>query len=488
MGGRFDELHERLKQENITDSKLNKFAERLFLVNDDLDFIVMTLKGINGDMKLKISDRIKADKINKKNDSDYKEAIAILENEQKELFENECEEKTDHEKSDMIICDETFSDGVSKTEPVAEKKVDDEEVEKINVQIKGEVERPGAYILNKGDILSVLIKEAGLTENADENNIDYLLELSDGDCVEIPTQIIEVHVSGAVKDPGFIKVKKGSSIEAVIIKAGNLTEDADEESIDYSARPYDGMFFNVKKKEKICVDISGAVNHPGCYYIFEGDRLGKVIAECGLAPNADTSKINQSDKVKDGEKIVIPFVGDSYNINKPVYEKEGSGVATEDNLIIEETQKNEILLEEPYIDKDMGNVEKKSNEEEKNKKEDSIEIETTIKTKNVEKADSLGLIIKQESDIAERNNRLLQFFKWIKAIIMSNISRLPGSIQNMLESVEDPVKLQLLTQGYHDGLSKTNFIRLLKIQDKTSSDKLKRLISFYITLDTKDEG
>ena len=480
MSGKFDELHERLKQENITDSKLNKFAERLFLVNDDLDFIVMVLKSINGDMKLKINERIKTDKINKKNDSDYKEAIAVLEKEQKEVSENECEEKAECENSDLIICDETFYEG---SDGVTEIKADGEEIGKINVQIKGEVKKPGAYILNKGDNLSVLLNEAVLTENADVENIDYLSELSEGDAIEIPTQIIEVHISGAVKEPGFKKIKKGSGIEAIIIQAGNLTEEADEESIDYSVRPYNGMFLNVKKKEKICIDISGAVKKPGCYYIYEGDRLGKVINDCGLKDNADTSKINLSDKVRDGEKIVIPFIGDSYNINESAIDK--------DDKNDKDNDKKEIIREKEPDKKGSGDSETSIGNNDSNIEESQSEQKISgivVEEEPAVKIGTIETIIKKESYIAERNNRLLQFFKWIKAIIMSNMSKLPGSFQGMLESVEDPVKLQLLTQGYHDGLSKANFTRLLKIQDKTSAEKLKSLISFYITLDTNDEG
>lgn len=78
--------------------------------------------------------------------------------------------------------------------------------------------------------------------------------------------------------------------------------------------------------------------------------------------------------------------------------------------------------------------------------------------------------------------RILEIFSWIKSVITRSIKRLPMSVQKNLESVEDPIKLQLLAKGYNNGLSKSNFARLLKKQDEMSIDRLKELIEFYIGL------
>lgn len=68
---------------------------------------------------------------------------------------------------------------------------------------------------------------------------------------------------------------------------------------------------------------------------------------------------------------------------------------------------------------------------------------------------------------------------------MNGKKRLPMSVQDMLEKVEDPFKLQLLIGAYNQ-LTMSNFERLLKIQDKTSMDRLKELTNFYISVEPKN--
>lgn len=62
----------------------------------------------------------------------------------------------------------------------------------------------------------------------------------------------------------------------------------------------------------VYVDIGGCVKKPGVYQVVEGTRLFEVIkAAGGLTPEADMSQINQAETVTDGQKVVIPAIGET---------------------------------------------------------------------------------------------------------------------------------------------------------------------------------
>lgn len=60
------------------------------------------------------------------------------------------------------------------------------------------------------------------------------------------------------------------------------------------------------------VHVAGAVLHPGVYVLAEGDRVLAAIEKAGgLAPEADGAAVNQARKLKDGEKLYIPRLGEA---------------------------------------------------------------------------------------------------------------------------------------------------------------------------------
>ena len=59
---------------------------------------------------------------------------------------------------------------------------------------------------------------------------------------------------------------------------------------------------------KIAVYITGAVNKEGVYYCSKDARINDVISEAGgLKKEVDLEKINLAKKIKDGDKIIIPY-------------------------------------------------------------------------------------------------------------------------------------------------------------------------------------
>ncbi len=60
-------------------------------------------------------------------------------------------------------------------------------------------------------------------------------------------------------------------------------------------------------KAQIAVDVRGAISTPGVIYLSPGARLIDVInTSGGMSPDADTSLVNLSSRVMDGQMVVIP--------------------------------------------------------------------------------------------------------------------------------------------------------------------------------------
>ncbi len=65
----------------------------------------------------------------------------------------------------------------------------------------------------------------------------------------------------------------------------------------------------------IVIDIKGEINNPGTYEIKDGDRVIDVVNLAGgFTSDADTSKINLSEKLSDEMLIYIPKIGDNNEI------------------------------------------------------------------------------------------------------------------------------------------------------------------------------
>lgn len=60
-------------------------------------------------------------------------------------------------------------------------------------------------------------------------------------------------------------------------------------------------------QEEIVVHICGAVNHPGVYYLTEGQRLYEAIHKAGgFREDANEEYLNQAMPLEDGMKIIVP--------------------------------------------------------------------------------------------------------------------------------------------------------------------------------------
>lgn len=103
---------------------------------------------------------------------------------------------------------------------------------------------------------------------------------------------------------------------------------------------------NEKEVEYVYVDIKGAVKKPGVYKLEEGSRVIDVISKSGgLQKDADTSVINLSKKLEDGNVIII------YTKNKIEELKEQEKIVEyiEKECVCPDTNNDACLKEEDII-------------------------------------------------------------------------------------------------------------------------------------------
>jgi competence protein ComEA len=58
----------------------------------------------------------------------------------------------------------------------------------------------------------------------------------------------------------------------------------------------------------VVVDVGGAVWRPGVYFLPEGARVGEVLDEAMLRPDADIDRVNRAGVLYDGQKLIVPSV------------------------------------------------------------------------------------------------------------------------------------------------------------------------------------
>lgn len=127
-----------------------------------------------------------------------------------------------------------------------------DDIVKIVVEIKGEIESPGIYTLDKNSRISDLIEIAGgISSDADISGITSAKILCDGETVIIPkisvtsettTEVIDVgrsiyvEITGEVINPGVYYVLESASIQDLIYEAGGVTINCDLDSINWDTK------------------------------------------------------------------------------------------------------------------------------------------------------------------------------------------------------------------------------------------------------------
>jgi len=136
----------------------------------------------------------------------------------------------------------------------------------------------------------------------------------------VPNNIIKlvVEIKGEVNRPGIYSVYPQSRVTDLIALAGGLTEDADSETIELARILVDGESVVIPKKDDfnmeeryIYVEVYGEIIHPGVYYIPEDYSLLDLVYEAGgVTIDCDLEKINWDLTLCLGAKLYIPSYED----------------------------------------------------------------------------------------------------------------------------------------------------------------------------------
>lgn len=136
------------------------------------------------------------------------------------------------------------------------------------------------FIYNSNKIDTSEINEEMLIANNETNNIiDTKIE---------EKNIIIVHITGAVKNPGIVKLEEGSRIEDAINKAGGLNEDADITNVNLAYILEDG----IKIKIPSSLDVTEVQNEN----ILNSDSGENIVEEFEDSDKASLLNINKATK------------------------------------------------------------------------------------------------------------------------------------------------------------------------------------------------
>ena len=136
------------------------------------------------------------------------------------------------------------------------------------------------FIYNSNKIDTSEINEEMLIANNETNNIiDTKIE---------EKNIIIVHITGAVKNPGIVKLEEGSRIEDAINKAGGLNEDADITNVNLAYILEDG----IKIKIPSSLDVTEVQNEN----ILNSDSGENIVEEFENSDKGSLLNINKATK------------------------------------------------------------------------------------------------------------------------------------------------------------------------------------------------
>ena len=118
----------------------------------------------------------------------------------------------------------------------------------------------------------------------------------------INDDIVIIHITGSVKNPGIVKLKEGSRIEDAIEAAGGLTENADITKVNLAYVVEDGTKIKIPSASEEDIGDEDIIDSKS------GDNI--IIEENTLSSNNSTQTININ-KATEKEFETLPGIGPS---------------------------------------------------------------------------------------------------------------------------------------------------------------------------------
>lgn len=163
--------------------------------------------------------------------------------------------------------------------------------------------------------VDVFQPEDGIVTNESTNTVEEAEE----------EEMIVVHVSGEVKEPGIVKLKEGERIADAIEKAGGATDDADLSKLNLAYVLEDGVKVRIPKKNE--------GENVGEYVSEESGE--EVIQEGSIEAEESTqttSKVVNINKANQEELMTLPGIGESTAQKIIDYRKENGKFQTIEDI------------------------------------------------------------------------------------------------------------------------------------------------------------
>ena len=118
-------------------------------------------------------------------------------------------------------------------------------------------------------------------------------------------EMMAIHVTGEVKNPGVVKVKQGSRIEDIIEAAGGLTENADITNVNLAFEVEDGMKIRIPSNDEDNENEGNIIEH----YITQDSGKGVIVSEDKSSENL--SLVININTANETELEQLPGIGAS---------------------------------------------------------------------------------------------------------------------------------------------------------------------------------
>lgn len=170
---------------------------------------------------------------------------------------------------------------------------------------------PTNAVLTHADGTKQTIDLSHPEKKSDDADVNVVLQ--PGDVLYIPEQKGKINVVGEVKQPGTISYKENITVLDAIAASGDINQDTAD--LDNATLTHNGVtrkldLYSMLRKGDLHDDVllssgdtisiperprayvTGDVSHQGWYYYKHGDHIQDALSNAGLAPDADTGKIN----------------------------------------------------------------------------------------------------------------------------------------------------------------------------------------------------
>lgn len=118
---------------------------------------------------------------------------------------------------------------------------------------------------------------------------------------------MKVEIQGAVQRPGVYFFPQGTRLKALLEEAQPLPE-ADLRAIRQNQKLRFGQCVHIPERPWITIYLSGAALRAGAYRVREGTPLSALPELCPLHPQADLKGLQSKRRLVDEEHIHIPFL------------------------------------------------------------------------------------------------------------------------------------------------------------------------------------